>query len=236
MPLSPLPEMEFLVPRRFTVAEYQRLLDVGVLHEDEAVELREGIIAEKCPSGPEPGHVVPRRFTPEEYHRLIDVGVLDEDDPVELLEGVIVEMTPHGKPHAWVVSILGECLMDARRADCRVRIQLPLSLADSEPEPDIAVVLREDERTATVHPRTALLVVEVANESIQRDRTAKGRLYAQAQVPEYWVVDVAWKAVEVYTEPEADGGYRAKRRFGLGEVLSSPALPGLSLPVASLFT
>jgi Uma2 family endonuclease len=234
MPHSPLSDLEFLVPRRFTVAEYHRLIEIGVLDEDEPVELLEGIIAHKRPSGA--GRIVPRRFTPEEYHRLIDVGVLDEDDPVELLEGVIVEMTPHGKPHAWVVSMLGECFMDARRADCKVRIQLPLSLEGSEPEPDLAVVLREEERTAAVHPRTALLVVEVASDSLQKDRTAKGRLYAQARVPEYWVVDVAWKAVEVYTGPDADRGYLAKRRLGMGEVLSSPALPGLALPVASLFT
>lgn len=233
MPHPPRSEMEFLVPRRFTVEEYHRLIEARVLDEGEPVELREGIIAEKRPWD---GGVVPRRFTPEEYHRLIDVGVLHEDDPVELVEGVIVEMTPHGKPHAWVVSILGERLTDARRADCRVRIQLPLSLGDSEPEPDIAVVLRDEERAAPVHPRAALLVVEVAYDSVQRDRTTKGRLYARARIPEYWVVDVAWKAVEVYTEPEADGGYRMKRTFGTGELLRSPALPGLVLRVSDLFT
>ena len=236
MPHPPLPELDCLVPRRFTVEEYHRLREVGVLDEDEDVELLEGIIARKRVSGDGPCPVVPRRFTPEEYHRLIDVGVLDEDEPVELVEGVIVEMTPHGRPHAWVVSILGEHLMDARRADCRVRIQLPLSLGDSEPEPDIAVVLREEERSAKVHPRTAVLVVEVANESIQRDRKAKGRLYAHAGIPEYWVVDVAWKAVEVSTEPTADGRYLTCRKLGVGEVLSSPTLPGLSLRVGDLFT
>jgi Uma2 family endonuclease len=228
--------MDFLVPRRFTVEEFHRLREVGVLGEDEPVELREGIIARKRGSGAEPWRVVPRRFTPEEYHQLIHVGVLDEDEPVELLEGVIAEMTPHGKSHAWVVSILGERLMDARRADCRVRIQLPLSLGDSEPEPDIAVVLREEERAAKVHPRTALLVVEVAHESLQRDRETKGRLYARAGIPEYWVVDVAWRAIEVFTRPDADGRYLACRKLGVGEVLGSPTLPGLSLLVGDLFT
>jgi Uma2 family endonuclease len=183
------------------------------------------------------GLVAPRRFSLEEYHRLIDVGVLGEDERVELLEGVIVEMTPQGRPHALVVSRLGESFTDARRPDCRVRVQLPLSLeGDSEPEPDLAVVTRQEEETAPVHPRSALLVVEVADESLRRDRLLKGRIYARARVPEYWVVNVTGQSVEVYSEPDADAGrYRAMRTLGVGETLSSSALPGLALPVAALF-
>jgi Uma2 family endonuclease len=183
------------------------------------------------------GLVAPRRFRLEEYHRLIDVGVLGEDERVELLEGVIVEMAPQGRLHALVISRLGEHFMDARRPDCRVRVQLPLSLGDdSEPEPDLAIVARQEEETAPVHPRSALLVVEVADESLRRDRLLKGRIYARAQVSEYWVVDVAGRAVEVYSEPDVDAGrYRVMRTLGVGETLSTPVLPGLALPVAKLF-
>jgi Uma2 family endonuclease len=184
------------------------------------------------------GLVAPRRFRLDEYHRLIDVGVLGEDERVELLEGVIVEMTPQGRPHALVISRLGERFTDARRPDCRVRVQLPLCLGDdSEPEPDLAVVTRQEEETAPVHPRSALLVVEVADESLRRDRLLKGRISARAQVPEYWVVDVVGRAVEVYSAPDADAGrYRTLHTLGVGETLSSPVLPGLALPVAELFT
>ncbi len=181
--------------------------------------------------------VTPRRFTLDEYHRLIDVGVLGEDEHVELLEGVIVEMTPQGRAHALVVSQLGESFMAARGPESRVRIQLPLSLGDSsEPEPDLAVVTREEERAAEEHPRTALLVVEVEGDSVRRDRQLKGRIYARARVPEYWIVDVARQVVEVYTEPEADAGrYRTLRTVGAGETLTTLVLPGLALPVADLF-
>ncbi|MFP2932227.1 Uma2 family endonuclease [Pyxidicoccus sp. 3LG] len=237
MPHLPLPEMDFLVPRRFTVAEYHRLIEVGVLDEDEHVELREGIIAEKRPSGEEPWRVVPRRFTPKEYHQLIRVGVLDEDEPVELLEGVIAEMTPMGKPHARLVSRLNRVLTRTLGDAYSVRPQLPLCLGTSEPEPDLAVVTVADEERARVHPRTALLVVEVADDSIRRDRQTKSRIYARARIPEYWLVDVARKGVEVYTEPDArKGHYRAQREVRAGEELRSSSLPGVALSVADLFT
>jgi Uma2 family endonuclease len=181
--------------------------------------------------------LTPRRFTLDEYHRLIRVGVLGEDEHVELLEGVIVEMTPQGRAHALVVSQLGESFTSARRPDCRVRIQLPLSLeGNSEPEPDLAVVTREEERTAQVHPRAALLVVEVSGDSLRKDRQLKGRIYARAGVPEFWVVDVARRTVELYSEPDVDAGrYRTLRTLGAGETLTTPVLPELSLPVAELF-
>ncbi len=184
------------------------------------------------------GMVVPRRFRLGEYHRLIDVGVLGEDERVELLEGVIVEMTPQGRPHALVISRLNHVLARTLGGAYRVRPQLPLSLGDdSEPEPDLAVVTLQEEEAAEVHPRTALLVVEVAGEdSLRKDRVLKGRIYAQAQVPEYWLVDVEHHTVEVYTEPEAQAGrYRGLRTLGVGEVLRASGLPEVSLPVADLF-
>jgi len=183
------------------------------------------------------GLVAPRRFSLSEYHRLIDVGVLGEDERVELLEGVIVEMTPRGRAHALVISRLNRVLTGALGNGYSVRPRLPLSLGDdSEPEPDLAVVTRHEEETAQVHPRSALLVVEVAEESLRKDRLLKGRLYARALVPEYWVVFVAGHAVEVYSEPDAEAGrYRTLRTLAVGETLSSAVLPGLALPVADLF-
>jgi Uma2 family endonuclease len=183
------------------------------------------------------GLVAPRRFSLEEYHRLIDVGVLGEDERVELLEGVIVEMTPQGRAHALVVSRLNRFLTGVLGDVHSVRPQLPLSLeGDSEPEPDLAIVTRQEEEMAPVHPRSALLVVEVADESLRRDRLIKGRIYARARVPEYWVVNVTGQSVEVYSEPDADTGrYRVMRMLGVGETLSSASLPGLALPVATLF-
>jgi len=182
------------------------------------------------------GLVAPRRFSLDEYHRLIDVGVLGEDERVELLEGVIVEMTPQGRAHALVISRLNRLLSGVFGDTYSVRPQLPLSLGDSEPEPDLAIVTRQEEETAEVHPRSALLVVEVADESLRKDRLLKGRIYARARIPEYWVVDVVNRAVELYTEPDLAGArYRTMRTLGEGETLASATLPGLSLPVGKLF-
>ncbi len=185
----------------------------------------------------ESGLVSPRRFLLTEYHRLIDVGVLGEDERIELLEGVIVEMAPQGRSHALVLSRLNRFLSRGLGDAHSVRPQLPLSLGeDSEPEPDLAIVTRQEEEAAQAHPRSALLVVEVSEESLRRDRLLKGRIYARARIPEYWVVDVAGRAVELYNEPDEEAGrYRTLRTLGVGETLTSQVLPGLTLPVAELF-
>lgn len=183
------------------------------------------------------GLISPRRFRLAEYHALIAAGVLGEDDHVELLEGVIVEMTPQKRPHALFISRLSERLFEARPAALRVRVQLPLTLDDgSEPEPDLAVVSRQEEEAAESHPRTALLVVEVADASLRKDRVVKGRLYARAGIPEYWIADLERRAVEVHSEPDAEAGlYRSLRTLGAGDTLTSATLPGLSVPLDPLF-
>lgn len=185
----------------------------------------------------EPPLVTPRRFTLDEYHQLIRVGVLGEDEHVELLEGVIVEMTPQGRAHMLVVTRLNRALIRALSDAYSVRPQGPLTLeGNSEPEPDLAVVTRAEEEQAEAHPRTALLVVEVAGDSLRKDRHLKGHIYARARVTEYWIVDVARQVVEVYTEPDTDAGrYRALRTLGTGETLATPVLPGFTFPVADLF-
>jgi Uma2 family endonuclease len=187
---------------------------------------------------PEASLMSPRRFTLQEYHQLLRVGVLKEDEHVELLEGLIVDMTPQGRPHALVISRLNRFLTRALGEGYSVRPQLPLSLEPhSEPEPDLAIVTREEEEQAEDHPRIALLVVEVAVDSLRVDRLIKGRVYARAGIPEYWVVDVPNRAVEVYTAPEAaEGRYHSLRTLRVGETLTASALPGLSLPVAELFS
>jgi Uma2 family endonuclease len=153
------------------------------------------------------------------------------------LEGLIIDMTPQGRPHALVISRLNRFITRALGEAYSVRPQLPLSLGpDSEPEPGLAVVTRAEEEQAEDHPRTALLVVEVSVDSLRVDRLLKGRVYARAAIPEYWVVDVAGKAVEVYTAPSAtEGRYLTLHTHTAGQTLSSPALPGLTLSVAELF-
>ncbi|WP_224363787.1 Uma2 family endonuclease [Hyalangium versicolor] len=178
----------------------------------------------------------PHRFTVDAYHRMLETGILDEDDHVELLEGVIVEMSPQGKAHAGVIVRLTRLLVLSLGESFDVRPQLPLTLDEqSEPEPDLAVVPAGAEGSAE-HPSHALLVVEVANASLARDREVKARLYARASIPEYWLVDVGRKSIEVYRDPDAtQGRYRSREVRSGGEVLECRALPGVSLPLLRIF-
>lgn len=148
--------------------------------------------------------VWPERIRPlrrVEYDSLVEGGLL-ADSRVELLLGSLVEMTPQGPLHAEVVARLAAQLIRALPTNVQVRSHSPLAVSeDSEPEPDIAVVPPGDYHRA--HPRRALLVVEVAETSLQKDRGVKTALYATAEVPEFWLVNLVEKVVEVHRRPVA---------------------------------
>jgi Uma2 family endonuclease len=148
-----------------------------------------------------------RRLTVLDYHRMIDLGILTEDDKVELLDGAIVAMSPEGPPHRAVIDRLNRFLVLAvEGSGLTVRVAGPITLPPwSEPEPDLALIDTADVSFAA-HPRSAHLVVEVAVSSLRRDRRRKARIYAEAGIAEYWIVDVEGLAVEVRSAPSA-GGY-----------------------------
>jgi Uma2 family endonuclease len=177
-----------------------------------------------------------RLFSVAEYHRLVEAGVLCEDDHVELLEGVIVEVSPQSERHAQVIQRLTALLVRVAGDRFAVRPQLPLTLRDSEPEPDLAVVRTEDAASLDDHPTSALLVVETSSASLAHDRTVKGRIYARAGIPEYWIVNPGERCIEVHRDPDpAAGRYRDISRLAADEALDSAAVPGLRLEVRSLF-
>jgi len=137
-----------------------------------------------------------------EYDRLVALGAF-ADEKLELLAGQLVPMSPIGPPHSSAVDELAELLLPALLGRARVRTQSPFAVLDSsEPEPDVAVVPRGDYHTE--HPSQAHLIIEVAESSLQRDRE-KQRIYAQAGVPEYWIVNVPERCLEVYTDPGHEG-------------------------------
>ena len=134
-----------------------------------------------------------------EYEFLVTEGLFD-DARVELLCGALVEMTPQGPLHANVVRRLAEKLIRGVSEQVHVRVQMPLALSDeSEPEPDVAVVPAGDYDRA--HPTRALLVIEVAETSLQKDRGVKTALYATAGIGEFWLVDLTRAVVEVHRRP-----------------------------------
>ena len=168
---------------------------------------------------------------------MIEAGILDEDEHVELITGTLVAMTPQGSRHAVVIQRLTAALVRAVGDDLAVRPQLPLTLSeDSEPEPDLAVVRASDAPLEGPHPGSALLVIEVAGDSLRLDRQSKRVLYAGAGIPEYWIVDLAEAAVEVHRDPDPAAGTYGTRAVVLSDgVLAASTMSGLRIDVADIF-
>lgn len=143
-----------------------------------------------------------RPWTRVEYERLIGLGILDEDEPIELLGGQMVVREPQAGPHATAVQLVDAALRRVFRGGWSVRQQLPIALDhESEPEPDVCVVRGRPRDYRTAHPTAPVLVVEVAQESLIRDREQKGSLYARAGVADYWIVNLRDLMLEVHREP-----------------------------------
>jgi Uma2 family endonuclease len=178
----------------------------------------------------------PARMTVDRYLGLVEAGVLSEDDRVELLEGVVVAMTPSNPPHAAVVTMATRALLLAVGERASVRTQCTLVLGRfSAPEPDVAVVPGSDRDYLSGHPRTALLVVEVADTSLQQDRITKAAIYAAAGIPEYWIVNLRESVVEVMREPDRERArYRDTRACERGERVELVAFPGAPIALADL--
>ena len=179
-----------------------------------------------------------RRFTREEYHRMGEVGILKPTDRVELIRGEIVEMSPIGKRHAAFVDNLAQLLFARIASRAIVSVQNPVVVADdSEPRPDLKILRRRPvpykEREALAED--VLLLIEVAETSLAYDRSTKLRLYAEAGIPEYWVVDCVAESVEIHRTPHA-GGYRdVSRVAGGGATVSPGAFPDITLTLTEIF-
>ena len=181
----------------------------------------------------------PRRFTIAEYHRLIGAGIIGEKERVELLEGVIVRMSPQNEVGFRALVYLNRLLSRTLGDEYTVRPQGPVTLPSSvsEPEPDLAVVKAEDARSRHEHPQTVLLAIEISLTSLRFDRKVKGRIYARAGIPEYWIVNVNAGRVEVFRDPDKVAGtYGTSLVVGPeDDDLVSSAVPGLKVKVASIF-
>lgn len=174
-----------------------------------------------------------RRFNVEEYHRMGEAGILGEDDRVELVGGRLVEMAPIGSRHLACVVALNHLLVEASGGRFFVSVQNPVRLSGrDEPQPDLSLLGRKPrpEATAPPGPAEVLLVVEVSDTTLSYDRNTKLPLYAQAGIPEAWIVDLAGRKVEVHYGP-GRGVYGGSRTFGPGERVSSAVFGGISLPV-----
>jgi Uma2 family endonuclease len=159
-----------------------------------------------------PAQIERHLFTASDYHKMVDVGIIKPNDRIELIRGQILKMSPIRSLHASIVDILNENLVLLLHRIANVRVQNPIRIGQySEPEPDIAVVKHRKDRYRTRHPRPedVLLLIEVADTSLQYDREIKLPLYAEAGIAECWIVNIPEKTVEIYRSPK-NGEYQEK--------------------------
>jgi Uma2 family endonuclease len=180
------------------------------------------------------------QWTRDEYYKMAEAGLF-EGKHVELIEGRIIEMSPMGSTHATGVSLAGDSLRSVIGHGLHIRSQMPLDLGDlSEPEPDIAVVMGKARDYTNGHPKTAVLLVEVSESSLDYDRTEQASLYAAAGIPDYWVLNLIDRRLEVRRGPVPDPnelygfGYRTVTILHEGDFVSPLAAPQTSIAVADL--
>ena len=178
-----------------------------------------------------------RPWTVDEYHRMIEAEILTTEDRVELLEGQITQMSPQQPPHAATTQRTFNYLSRLLVGKAFLRMQLPITLPpNSEPEPDIAVVRINLREYIDGHPTAddIFLLIEVADRTLNSDRTSKARIYAQARIPEYWIIDVNARQVYVLYEP-GDETYRQETILSEGAKLSPLAFREIEVEVSQMF-
>jgi len=181
-----------------------------------------------------------KRWRRSEFDRLVNLGAF-EGEPLELIGGQLVVAEPQGSYHASAIDKIGHTLRALVPTGWFVRFQAPVSLdEESEPEPDLAVVPGRPGDYRESHPAHPVLVIEVAESSLAFDRTRKGSLYARAAVPEYWIVNLVDRILEVYRDPEPDASaafgwrYRSVSRLAPAATVTPRAWSGFSVAVADL--
>jgi Uma2 family endonuclease len=182
-----------------------------------------------------------RRFSRAEYDRLIALGVFQPGEPIELIGGELIVAEPQGAAHYTAIAKAARTLEAAFGSGWHARMQAPIGLdADSEPEPDVAIVAGHPDDYARAHPSRPVLTLEVADSSLAIDREHKGSLYARAGLTDYWIVNLVDRVLEVYREPVADPAAPFGWRYGRVEIfdVSMPVSPlaalGSSVPVSRL--
>ncbi len=147
------------------------------------------------------------RLSVEQYHGLIENGLLADDDPVEFLEGWMVPKMPKKPTHSIVIEMTREAITPLLPADWFLKSENPITTDESEPEPDITAVRGRLREYLTRHPapKDIGMIVEIADTTLARDRGIKKRIFARANIPVYWIVNLVDKQVEVYTDPSGPG-------------------------------
>ncbi|CAN5762455.1 hypothetical protein BH18ACT11_BH18ACT11_13740 [soil metagenome] len=224
--MTEITEMSGVDRRLFDIEEYHRMGEVGILNEDDHIELIEGRLFDSK-TGYE------RPIDTQEYHLMIEAGIIREGARVELVGGEIVEMAAMGSRHASCMRRLDALLNRVTRGNAQISTQCPIQVGDhAEPEPDVALLKPREDFYSGMHPSPddILLVIELSDTTLLYDREVKLPLYARAGIPEAWIVNLPAETVEVHSRP-ATGEYRETLRAKRGEFVESKMLPSLRLAI-----
>jgi len=164
----------------------------------------------------------PVKFTVEQYHLMYEAGIFGDEDRYELINGEIITMSPIGRKHGAYVNRLVAAFTQKLGDRIVLSVQNSILLADrSQPQPDLAILKYRDDfyEEALPIPADILLIIEVADSSLEYDRDVKAPLYAAAGIPEMWLFDVNTKIITSFTQP-SELGYKQIYRYTQGDRLS----------------
>jgi Uma2 family endonuclease len=176
------------------------------------------------------------RFTVEDYYRMAETGVIKPDARVELLEGEIIDMSAIGPWHGGVVNRLTRLFIEAAKGRSIVAVQNSIGLSSiSEPQPDLVLLkLRADDYASELPvPADALLLIEVADSTLDYDRNVKIPAYGKAGIPEVWIVNLPQLIFEVYREPHFTG-YTSVMKLQPGNTARPLSFPDVAVDVDSI--
>jgi len=178
-----------------------------------------------------------KRWARLEYERLVDRAVFRPGDRVELVGGQLVVREPQGSSHAVATGLAEDALRATFGSGWVVRAQMPVAIDDeSEPEPDVAVCAGSLRDYVAGHPSRPVLLLEVADASLAFDRQHKGSLYARAHVPDYWIVNLVDRVLEVHRDPTPSAGAPYGWRFStLFRLAAADSVSPLAAPHARIF-
>ena len=181
--------------------------------------------------------LVRHQFTVKQFHQMAESGILSENDRLELIRGEMIDMSPIGTRHAGCVLFLSNLLILLLGGRALINVQNPLALDEtSEPQPDITLLKPRPDFYKNSHPQPEdiFLLIEVADTTVKYDREVKIPLYAEANIPEVWLIDVNQEVVEVYRNP-LQGVYQDVQKLVKNQVLSILAFPDVHINVSEIF-
>jgi len=176
------------------------------------------------------------RFTVDDYYKMIELGMLKDCEKAEIIEGELIQKMPIGRRHSAVVEKLSEILRDELGKSVSLRNQQPVRFGEyNEPEPDLAVLQRREDFYSHNKPvaKDVLLLIEVSDATLKYDRDTKLSLYAEAEIPEVWIVNLQHDIIEIHQEP-SNGIYQLAKIFKRGEIIESEMFPNLKLAVSEI--